>query len=136
MSLAKALVTATDVPCSVACPISTLSGHRHEVKLTTKHGCAPGLKVRALLVIARQDVGNTTTTCKASASAQWHVQEPQPQEPPPSPPDGPNGATRSPIFEPKRENFFSSSSEPQFVHSTSTVLVITNFSKSRLQTRQ
>ncbi len=136
MSLPMELVTATDVPCSVARPISILAGHRHEAKPATKHGCAPGFRVRALLVNARQDVGNTNTTCKANASAQWHVQEPQPQEPPPSPPDGPNGATRSPTFEPKSENFFSSSSDPQFVHSTSTVLVITNFSKSRLQTRQ
>lgn len=63
MSLPKELVTATDVPRYVACPISTLAGHRHEVKAATKHGCALGFRVRALLVIARQDVGNTTTTC-------------------------------------------------------------------------
>jgi hypothetical protein len=64
------------------------------------------------------------------------VQEPQPQEPPPSPLDGPNEPARSPTFDPNSENFFSSSSDPQFVHSTSAVLVITNFSKSRLHTKQ
>jgi len=135
-SLPKELVTATDVPCDVARPISTLAGHMHEVKPAPKHGCTPGLRVKAFLAIARQDVGNTRTTGKATVSAQWHVQEPQPQDPPPSPPDGPNESTRSPTFEPKSENIFSSSSETQFVHSTSTVLVITNFSKSRLQTKQ
>ena len=56
-----------------------------------------------------------------------------PQEPPPSPPEEPK---RSPTFEPNNENFFSSSSEPQLVHSTSAVLDLTSFSKSRLHTRQ
>jgi len=61
------------------------------------------------------------------------VQEPQPQPPPLSPLDVPN---RSPTFEPNNENFFSSNSDPQLVHSTSAALDLTSVSKSRLHTRQ
>ena len=70
MCLPKKRGTVTDVPCDLACPISILAGHKREARLATKHGCAPAISLRPLLVIARQDAGNTTTTCKANASAQ------------------------------------------------------------------
>jgi hypothetical protein len=62
MTLPKELLTAADVPYSVARSVADLAGHRHEAKPSTRRGGAPGFMVRAVLVITRQDAENATPT--------------------------------------------------------------------------
>jgi hypothetical protein len=62
MTLPKELLTAADVPYSMARSVADLAGHGHEVKPSTRHGGAPGFMVTAILVIARQDGENATPT--------------------------------------------------------------------------